>query len=174
MQDGACAEGQALVDGGTAAAMIDIRSRSVTLMQNRSGVRRGEKSRALQGETMRYCVDCAAPSWRQFLNAIAGGLATSALLYGGAGRAAGAKTTVTADQNSRQAEGRQRPLLEVAAPLHGRSRRRPRDAGQGPGALGDDPHCSDSRLAPEIIFGGLDFGELFVARNAGNVADVSA
>ena len=31
--------------------------------------------------------------------------------------------------------------------------------------------CSDSRVIPEIIFGGLDFGELFVARNAGNLAN---
>jgi len=31
--------------------------------------------------------------------------------------------------------------------------------------------CSDSRLPPELIFGGLPLGELFVARNAGNLAD---
>ena len=31
--------------------------------------------------------------------------------------------------------------------------------------------CSDSRVAPELIFGGLGPGELFVARNAGNIAD---
>ncbi|SJZ33714.1 carbonic anhydrase [Enhydrobacter aerosaccus] len=31
--------------------------------------------------------------------------------------------------------------------------------------------CSDSRLPPELIFGGLGLGELFVTRTAGNVAD---
>lgn len=31
--------------------------------------------------------------------------------------------------------------------------------------------CSDSRVAPELIFGGAGPGELFVARNAGNLAD---
>jgi carbonic anhydrase len=33
--------------------------------------------------------------------------------------------------------------------------------------------CSDSRVAPELIFGGVGLGELFVARNAGNVADTA-
>jgi carbonic anhydrase len=33
--------------------------------------------------------------------------------------------------------------------------------------------CSDSRLPPELLFGGLGVGELFVARNAGNTADTA-
>ena len=32
--------------------------------------------------------------------------------------------------------------------------------------------CADSRVAPELIFGGVGLGELFVARNAGGMADV--
>jgi len=31
--------------------------------------------------------------------------------------------------------------------------------------------CADSRVPPELIFGGLNLGELFVCRNAGNTAD---
>jgi carbonic anhydrase len=31
--------------------------------------------------------------------------------------------------------------------------------------------CADSRVPPELVFGGLGLGELFVARNAGNLAD---
>jgi carbonic anhydrase len=31
--------------------------------------------------------------------------------------------------------------------------------------------CADSRVPPELIFGGLGIGELFVARNAGNLVD---
>lgn len=34
--------------------------------------------------------------------------------------------------------------------------------------------CADSRVAPELVFGGTGLGDLFVCRNAGNVADVSA
>ena len=30
--------------------------------------------------------------------------------------------------------------------------------------------CADSRVPPELLFGGLGLGELFVARNAGNMA----
>jgi carbonic anhydrase len=33
--------------------------------------------------------------------------------------------------------------------------------------------CADSRVPPELIFGGRGVGELFVARNAGNLVDVS-
>ena len=31
--------------------------------------------------------------------------------------------------------------------------------------------CADSRVPPELLFGGLGVGELFVARNAGNLID---
>ncbi|KAB1083176.1 carbonic anhydrase [Neorhizobium galegae] len=34
--------------------------------------------------------------------------------------------------------------------------------------------CADSRVSPELLFGGVGLGDLFVCRNAGNVADVSA
>ncbi len=33
--------------------------------------------------------------------------------------------------------------------------------------------CADSRVPPELLFGGLGLGELFVARNAGNMADTA-
>src|SRR3954451_8975653 len=33
--------------------------------------------------------------------------------------------------------------------------------------------CSDSRVPPELLFGGVGVGELFVARNAGNMADTA-
>src|SRR5262245_33715124 len=33
--------------------------------------------------------------------------------------------------------------------------------------------CSDSRVAPELLFGGTGPGELFVARNAGNMVDTA-
>ena len=34
--------------------------------------------------------------------------------------------------------------------------------------------CADSRLPPELIFGGHGLGELFVARNAGNLVDTAS
>jgi carbonic anhydrase len=33
--------------------------------------------------------------------------------------------------------------------------------------------CSDSRVTPELIFGGVTLGELFVVRNAGNVVETN-
>jgi carbonic anhydrase len=33
--------------------------------------------------------------------------------------------------------------------------------------------CADSRVAPELLFGGVGPGELFVARNAGNMVDTA-
>lgn len=33
--------------------------------------------------------------------------------------------------------------------------------------------CADSRVPPELLFGGVGVGELFVARNAGNMVDVA-
>ncbi len=33
--------------------------------------------------------------------------------------------------------------------------------------------CADSRVPPELLFGGLGVGELFVARNAGNMVDTA-
>lgn len=33
--------------------------------------------------------------------------------------------------------------------------------------------CADSRVAPELLFGGLGLGELFIARNAGNLVDTA-
>ncbi len=44
-------------------------------------------------------------------------------------------------------------------------------AGQAPWATVIS--CADSRVPPELIFGGLGVGELFVARNAGNLADMA-
>jgi carbonic anhydrase len=44
-------------------------------------------------------------------------------------------------------------------------------AGQAPWAT--VLSCADSRVPPKLIFGGRSLGELFVARNAGNLADTA-
>ena len=33
--------------------------------------------------------------------------------------------------------------------------------------------CADSRVPPELVFGGLNVGEIFIARNAGNMVDTA-
>lgn len=52
------------------------------------------------------------------------------------------------------------------------SRRTELVAGQHPWAI--ILTCSDSRVTPELVFGGVTLGELFVIRNAGNVLDTGA
>lgn len=47
--------------------------------------------------------------------------------------------------------------------------RKEEESGQAPWAT--ILTCSDSRVVPELIFGGLNLGEVFVCRNAGNIAD---
>jgi carbonic anhydrase len=69
-------------------------------------------------------------------------------------------------------QGHARYLAGTAVPVvHGREARAARAAGQAPFAaiLG----CADSRAAPEVLFN-TGLGELFVVRNAGNVADTGA
>ena len=50
-------------------------------------------------------------------------------------------------------------------------RRRDLTSGQAPWAI--VLSCADSRVVPELVFGGVTLGELFVARNAGNVVDTN-
>ncbi len=60
---------------------------------------------------------------------------------------------------------------ELCAPQLARQRARVA-SGQAPWAT--VVSCADSRVPPELIFGGLGLGELFVARNAGNLVDTAA
>ncbi|NKE46420.1 carbonic anhydrase [Roseomonas frigidaquae] len=82
-------------------------------------------------------------------------------------------TTLTPDQAlERLMQGNQRYLAQAPQPGPGnRDRRAILATGQAPFAavLG----CADSRAAPEVLFqAGL--GDIFVARNAGNLADTGA
>ena len=69
--------------------------------------------------------------------------------------------------------GNERYVSQSGA-LHGRSRGKPdsgRRAGQAPWAT--IISCADSRVPPELIFGGHGVGELFVSRDAGNLVDTA-
>lgn len=108
---------------------------------------------------------------------VAGGLFAAAMVSGGAGAAHAsgghAKTSLTPDQalqalkdgNARYVSN---PMLCSLDLGH---KREAVASGQAPWAviLG----CADSRVPPELVFGGVGPGELFIARNAGNLADTS-
>jgi carbonic anhydrase len=102
------------------------------------------------------------------------GLAAGLGLGAEASRAAeGQKTALTPDQalaalkdgNARYVADPQVCMMELT------KRRTSLAAHQAPWAI--VVGCSDSRVLPELLFGGLGLGELFVARNAGNMVDTA-
>ena len=119
------------------------------------------------------CTSCLVPNRRRFLSLAAASAAAVSVLRARTAFAAGATTNVTADEalarlkagNERYATAPQ--LCEVDLQKH-------REAVakiQTPWAA--ILCCADSRNPPELLFGGLGVGELFVARNAGNMADTA-
>jgi carbonic anhydrase len=112
---------------------------------------------------------------RRSLLRLAGlGLASAGLgLAGTAAHAAGKGTSLTADQalaalkdgNARFVSNPQACVMDLAKQRAGVA------GGQAPWAI--IVGCSDSRVPPELLFGGLGLGQLFVARNAGNMVDTA-
>lgn len=119
------------------------------------------------------CHACDAPlaSRRQFLSAAAAGLAISVAPQAFA--AGGPTTKLSADEalaklkagNLQYVQG---PELCAA---HLAEQREHVAKHQAPWAT--LVSCADSRVPPELLFGGLGVGELFVARNAGNMVDTA-
>lgn len=112
---------------------------------------------------------------REFLALAGFGLATSSALLriGQAAAASGPTTSVTADQalanlksgNDKYVRSPELCSADLA------KRRTSVASSQTPWAT--IVSCADSRVPPELLFGGLGVGELFVARNAGNMVDTA-
>ncbi len=120
------------------------------------------------------CAQCRefAPGRREFLSLLTASIAATTL---GApyAFAAGATTSVTADEALAKLKVGNEKFVSApqlcAADL---SKQREHVAkAQTPWAT--IITCSDSRVPPELLFGGLGVGELFVARNAGNMVDTA-
>ena len=106
-----------------------------------------------------------------------GGAGLAALALGGAGSSAraadGPATTLSPDEalaalktgNARYVSYPQLCSIDLAG------QRAAAAAHQAPWAT--IIRCADSRVPPELIFGGHGVGELFVARNAGNLVDAA-
>ena len=113
---------------------------------------------------------------RRFLGLAGMGLLAASLsLAGGSAAlaAGGAKTTLTADQAlAKLKEGNAKfvagPQLCEADLVNARAHV---SKGQAPWAT--IVGCADSRVPPELVFGGLNVGEIFIARNAGNMVDTA-
>ena len=119
------------------------------------------------------CLDRPA-SRRGFLSMATAGVALGAGLLGVSARAAGGPTTsLTADQALEKLKAGNDKYVtapQVCAVDLARARGQV-VSGQAPWAT--IVSCADSRVPPELLFGGLGVGELFVARNAGNMVDVA-
>ena len=123
--------------------------------------------------------DLISASRRDFFSAA--GLAVAGLVVGGLGAsiatpaiaANSEKTLLSPDQAlAALKEGNARYVANSQVCASDLSNRRAKTAtGQAPWA--SILSCSDSRVPPELLFGGLGLGELFVARNAGNVVDTA-
>jgi len=122
----------------------------------------------------RTCESSAAGR-SQFLKFAAGGLAaiTLAGAMGEARAAEGAPTTLSPDEALAQLKsGNERYVRQPELCSVDLARKRESVAGhQAPWAT--IIACADSRSPPELVFGGLGVGELFVARNAGNLVDAA-
>jgi carbonic anhydrase len=112
---------------------------------------------------------------RQFLKRMCTcGTAAAAVAYSGMTYAApGKKTTLTGQQAlDLLKEGNAQFIADKPRPLIlGKERRLEIARGQTPMAV--LVSCSDSRVAPELLFG-RGLGELFIVRNAGNTVDTVA
>ena len=106
---------------------------------------------------------------RRFLQ-LGAGIAAALAVGGSALAAGGPVTSLTGDQAlAKLKEGNQRYVSSPQACISDLASAR---AGvtqhQAPWAT--ILSCADSRVPPELIFGGQNVGELFIARNAGNMA----
>ena len=110
---------------------------------------------------------------RRFLSLSAASIAASTLFSERYALAAGATTTVTADEAITKLKAGNEKYVsapQVCAVELSKQREQVAKA-QTPWAT--IITCSDSRVPPELLFGGLGVGELFVARNAGNMVDTA-
>ena len=121
------------------------------------------------------CIACSsdAPNRRRFLSLTAAGVAAASVLGARAAFAAGATTSVTSDEAlARLKAGNEKfvssPQVCATDLLKHRG-----DVAKGQTPWGVIVACSDSRVPPELLFDGLGVGELFVARNAGNMVETA-
>jgi carbonic anhydrase len=120
------------------------------------------------------CPKCENLARRRFLTFSVAGVAAAGLLAAG-GIASPSYAATSLSPNEALAKLKDGTKRFVSAPqlceADMTTRRNTVAKGQSPWAT--VLTCSDSRVSPELIFGGVGLGELFVARNAGNMADTA-
>ena len=119
------------------------------------------------------CIVCDRKMGRRAFLRLGAGLTAAVALGGSAFAASGSATSLTADQAlAKLKEGNQRYVSSPQACAVDLAKARAGVAQhQAPWAT--ILSCADSRVPPELIFGGQNVGELFIARNAGNMVDTA-
>lgn len=120
------------------------------------------------------CRSCDDVGRRGALSWLATGTVAAFLLGARAPNSLAAGPTITADEAlARLRVGNQKFLTapELCAADLAKQRA---DVAKGQSPWATILTCSDSRVSPELVFGGVGLGDLFVVRNAGNVADTAA
>lgn len=120
------------------------------------------------------CGHCGrALNRRSLIGGLGAGLAL-AIAPRGAMAADGPGTALTPDQALDRLKAGNRRYVESPQSCVADMARRRADTAGGQAPWATVLSCADSRVPPELIFGGLTLGELFVVRNAGNTVDTVA
>ena len=125
------------------------------------------------------CIACSPslpnylPNRRRFLALTAAGIATASALGARTAFAAGATTSVTPDEALARLKAGNERYVSAPQICAGDLLKHREDVAKAQTPWAAILTCSDSRVPPELLFGGLGTGELFVARNAGNMADTA-
>ena len=120
--------------------------------------------------------DMRAIGRREFLALAGFGVAAGSMLFG-AGQAvaaaAGTTTSVTADQALANLKSGNDKYVRAPDVCSAELAQRRAGVANSQAPWATIVSCADSRVPPELLFGGLGLGELFVARNAGNMVDTA-
>lgn len=121
------------------------------------------------------CEKCNQTSRRNFLAGTAG-IAAASLIGWSSITPAGAKTaptTLTPDEALAKLKKGNAKYIAAPQLCEAELGKRREEVAKGQAPWATILTCADSRVPPELLFGGLNLGELFVARNAGNMADTA-
>jgi len=120
------------------------------------------------------CRECANLARRGFLSLSTAGLAAAGLWAVGFNpRSAFAATSLTPDEALAKLRAGNAKFVKSPEICESDMIGRRAGVAQAQAPWATILTCSDSRVPPELIFGGVGLGELFVARNAGNMADTA-
>jgi carbonic anhydrase len=124
------------------------------------------------------CISCEARKIgrRGFLAMAGAGLAVGGLPFGierALAAASGQKTSLTADEALGKLKAGNARFVTSPELCAADLQKHRNDVAMSQAPWATIVTCSDSRTPPELLFGGLGVGEIFVARNAGNMVDTA-